>query len=322
MSSNEYPNFYKASNIQEASHHTMLLKNWDLSYNQVSSGKFISSLNEVSFDGIQIYRETFAPSIFQKGSAKQACISLGFFGELNEPAVWKGKQINSKEIISIISGEEVMLYTPPQCTFFALSIPLIYLEDHCTKMLQHSSKILADSDVIHHLHPKLYALLNTLLSQPLLVATKAVRSEIQSELLQLTTEYLDNLYLHPNDFRISTKKANQVVRLALEAVENTQDQSLSVEELCGLTHTSRRTLQNCFEQITGVSPALFLKYLRLNTVRKILAQSDEIISVSDVAMNFGFWHLSQFASDYKRLFTESPSDTLRTNRRIKTLLWS
>jgi AraC family ethanolamine operon transcriptional activator len=33
--------------------------------------------------------------------------------------------------------------------------------------------------------------------------------------------------------------------------------------------------------------------------------------VQDVAARWGFWHLSHFASDYRAMFGELPSDTLR-----------
>jgi AraC family ethanolamine operon transcriptional activator len=33
--------------------------------------------------------------------------------------------------------------------------------------------------------------------------------------------------------------------------------------------------------------------------------------VQDVAEAWGFWHLSQFATDYRRLFGKRPSETLR-----------
>jgi AraC-like DNA-binding protein len=35
------------------------------------------------------------------------------------------------------------------------------------------------------------------------------------------------------------------------------------------------------------------------------------VTVQDVAAHWGFWHLGQFAQDYKRLFGELPSTTLR-----------
>ncbi|KAA8732367.1 helix-turn-helix domain-containing protein [Acinetobacter qingfengensis] len=319
MPCNEYDKFYRASNIQEASYHTMLLDSWDLSYNQTTSGRFQSCLNEINFEGIQLYEESFIPSIFQKGSAKPLCISLGMFMHLDEPAVWKGKQIKDKHILSIISGEEIMLHTPQNSTFFALSAPLELFETQYDEILHHSSKVLTNLEIIQQLHPKFCSLFHALLNQPMLIATKKSRSQIKLEMIELIKTYLDHLTDHPNKFKVSTKKAHQIVKQAIEAVQNTDEYNLSINDLCSLTYTCRRTLQNSFEQVTGLSPALFFKYMRLNAVRKVLAQSEEIISISEVAMNFGFWHLSQFSSDYKRLFAESPSETLRINRRIKHL---
>jgi AraC family transcriptional regulator, ethanolamine operon transcriptional activator len=37
-------------------------------------------------------------------------------------------------------------------------------------------------------------------------------------------------------------------------------------------------------------------------------------SISEIAMDCGFWHLSQFAMDYKALFGESPSITVRRTK--------
>ena len=37
-------------------------------------------------------------------------------------------------------------------------------------------------------------------------------------------------------------------------------------------------------------------------------------SVQDIAASWGFWHLSQFATDYRKLFGVRPSDTLKAAR--------
>jgi AraC family ethanolamine operon transcriptional activator len=34
------------------------------------------------------------------------------------------------------------------------------------------------------------------------------------------------------------------------------------------------------------------------------------VTIQDIASHWGFWHLSQFAQDYRQLFGELPSDTL------------
>lgn len=77
---------------------------------------------------------------------------------------------------------------------------------------------------------------------------------------------------------------------------------------------SRRTLQYSFETILGISPLRFLRVTRLNQVRRALAEAGEVGSghtVTQISAEWGFWHAGQFAKDYKQLFGESPSDTLR-----------
>ncbi|WP_343597344.1 helix-turn-helix domain-containing protein [Acinetobacter sp.] len=312
--------FLSASKIQEVSHHTQLLKDWSLSYNQLTSGKFESYLNELNFEGIQLYEEKLTPSIFQRGTGKQDCLCLGMFSSLSEPAVWKGQNITGQEIIAVSHDEEIMLRTPQQSSFYALSIPFSFLSENHNddfSLLKSEVKILSDERLATALHAQFCALFSTILNQPLSVAMKNSRKQIKSELTALGIRYLDGLHTHHTQIKTSIKKANSVVKLSLEALENSQDQILSVEDLCLLTHTSRRTLQNCFEQITGQSPALFLKHVRLNTVKNILVQSPEPVTISNVAMDWGFWHLSQFAVDYKRLFGESPSQTLMSNQKFK-----
>jgi AraC-like DNA-binding protein len=55
-----------------------------------------------------------------------------------------------------------------------------------------------------------------------------------------------------------------------------------------------------------------VKVLRLNDVRRqLLSYSHVCRSISELALDAGFTHLSQFAMDYKKLFLESPSMTRR-----------
>ena len=83
-------------------------------------------------------------------------------------------------------------------------------------------------------------------------------------------------------------------------------------ELCERLHVSRRTLQYCFEDVLGISPMQYLRVIRLNGARRELRQSmPDAQTVGEVAAHWGFWHLSQFSSDYRKLFGQSPSQSLR-----------
>jgi len=61
-----------------------------------------------------------------------------------------------------------------------------------------------------------------------------------------------------------------------------------------------------------MTPKSYLQSVRLNDVYKELLQSNpETTKVTDVAVSHGFWHMSQFAADYRRHFGELPSETLK-----------
>ncbi|MGB3666975.1 MAG: helix-turn-helix domain-containing protein, partial [Bermanella sp.] len=89
------------------------------------------------------------------------------------------------------------------------------------------------------------------------------------------------------------------------------ERAITLSELCEACHTSRRTLQNSFESILGLSPIQYLRYTRLNGVRRDLKQAKTGETIGDIAARWGFWHLGQFAKDYKNVFGELPKETLK-----------
>jgi AraC family ethanolamine operon transcriptional activator len=90
------------------------------------------------------------------------------------------------------------------------------------------------------------------------------------------------------------------------------DQPLRVGELCRELSVSERTLRHAFCDVTGLSPLDYLKILRLNCVNRTLREADPAeLLVKQAAYSNGFTHLGQFSRDYKQLFGESPSQTLR-----------
>jgi AraC family ethanolamine operon transcriptional activator len=71
---------------------------------------------------------------------------------------------------------------------------------------------------------------------------------------------------------------------------------------------SRRTLQNACQEVIGMSPVQYLRALRLSEARRMMQSAR---SVTEVATQFGFWHLGYFSRDYQMMFDELPSKTLQ-----------
>lgn len=89
------------------------------------------------------------------------------------------------------------------------------------------------------------------------------------------------------------------------------DEARDVPALCQQLHVTRRTLQNHFHAVLGQSPADFLKAVRLNACRRALRSATPGDTVQDTAARWGFFHMGHFSQDYKSLFGEAPSQTLR-----------
>ena len=109
---------------------------------------------------------------------------------------------------------------------------------------------------------------------------------------------------------ISMRKA--VVDRACEwMLQTSGDEALSMLEICKHVGVSRRKLNYCFQEILGMSPMKYQRITRLNRTQQALKQAQAGENVFDIASRWGFWHMGQFSQDYKRLFGELPSATLR-----------
>ncbi|OTG87432.1 hypothetical protein B9T31_02705 [Acinetobacter sp. ANC 4558] len=300
--------------------HLEILNDWVLTYDQISTGKFESYLREISFDGIQIYEEKIKPSIFQQGQAKKNGLCIGMFSQLSNNAIWLGKNITGHEILTCYDQDEIMLLSPENSTFICLSIPFHLLSNHNLQFDHAKYGHVLGCEYSEVFYEQFIKLLANVLENTHSIRNFATKQQVKSEILELGDQYLSVLNKHHQPLKVSKQKAKNVVKKVYEILQDNKDQCYSIEDLCRITFTSRRTLQNCFEQITGQSPALFLKTLKLNAVRRILQNSPDEVTIGDVAIDWGFWHLSQFSGDYKRLFGESPSQTL-LNKNSKSIVY-
>ena len=88
--------------------------------------------------------------------------------------------------------------------------------------------------------------------------------------------------------------------------------SLRVAEICAALGVSDRMLRSlCAEQL-GVSPRTYLRLRRMQQLYRALRSGDpDAASVAEVARRCGVRSLGRFAADYRALYGELPSATLR-----------
>jgi len=133
-------------------------------------------------------------------------------------------------------------------------------------------------------------------------------------------EYMDSLFTtiesgNPDEHVDTDKKGrsySQIVRTCEDFTLSLDGRRPYLSELCAAANVSERTLQYAFHDIMGMSPLTYLHRLRLHRARdELRAAKSSATTVTDVAMNWGFWHFGEFSRAYKNCFGEVPSRTLR-----------
>lgn len=113
--------------------------------------------------------------------------------------------------------------------------------------------------------------------------------------------------------RVNLRRARCVFRACARYVHDafSQHQCPSIVDICLALKVSQRTLQYSFQKILGVTPIAYLRYLRLNEVRKaLLCAEHNQSSVTEFATRWHFLHMGNFSRDYYEMFGELPSHTL------------
>jgi AraC family ethanolamine operon transcriptional activator len=108
-------------------------------------------------------------------------------------------------------------------------------------------------------------------------------------------------------------KSERAVSRALEIIHSSTLENISALELCKHAGCSQRSLEKGFLKRFGVTPKKYIKCLRLDQVRQGLkaVDSQDCSSIIELAGAHGFWHMGQFAADYRRIYGELPSVTLK-----------
>jgi AraC family ethanolamine operon transcriptional activator len=115
----------------------------------------------------------------------------------------------------------------------------------------------------------------------------------------------------PTDRLRLTNRKQLVLQRARDYMEANTNKPITVLELAQASGSCVRTLEYVFRDYFNVTPKTYLKSRRLVAVRHELLRSLPSESlINEIANRWGFWHMSQFAADYRRFFGELPTETL------------
>ena len=100
-----------------------------------------------------------------------------------------------------------------------------------------------------------------------------------------------------------------------ELLDANLDRPLYLPEVCAAIGVSQRSLLYCCQDFLGMPPKRYFFLRRMHMVRRVLLGSDRhTTTITAVATRHGFWEFGRFAVQYRMLFDEMPSETLRRSK--------
>jgi AraC-like DNA-binding protein len=140
------------------------------------------------------------------------------------------------------------------------------------------------------------------------------RELVKRALLPLLADALGGRHGTTAERSPSLNRRVAAVRVCETYMREHLDKTVTLEDLSEVSGLRLRSLINAFQAVTGCSPMAYFKRERLSGVRQTLQRPQATRTrVIDVATAWGFWHMGHFTADYREMFGESPSETLRTS---------
>ena len=300
-----------------------LARGWDEEYIQLKKGVFEMELNLIQIGSFQFIEQFSKVPILYRGKTPQATFALAI------PVLNPGKSLYGGNILQkdcCLLGSEtgyLDLKTSDRHRLFLMTAPIEQILAQAEQMQRPLTQKQLSSPGILLPEPLALKRLSDYLTELLLLAKtypdKLTNNFLGNSMAELILKdslplLVDVLTSNSNFLPEKNSNRQKLVKYSEAFMEKYIAAPITLTDLCRELKTSQRSLYYAFQEYLGLPPMAYLKLLRLRQVRRALKSNTfQISKVSDIATSYGFWHMGQFSQDYKKMFGESPSTTLRKN---------
>jgi AraC-like DNA-binding protein len=110
------------------------------------------------------------------------------------------------------------------------------------------------------------------------------------------------------------RRHETIMRRFRTAIAGRPDEAVYIADLCSMVGAPERTLRLCCYESLGMGPKRYLLLRRMNLARQALRMANAATTtVTEIAARYGFWNFGRFSVEFKALYGEMPSATLRNS---------
>ncbi|EEG08592.1 helix-turn-helix domain-containing protein [Pseudogulbenkiania ferrooxidans] len=302
--------------FDDAQQHAAALPYWNQVYDQLTAGRFQSSLERAHVGNLVLFREVLNQRVVQHGQTPADMLHVSIPLAMPNAGSLQGCPVNANSIMALHGNEEFVFHLPPNVDSIQVSITYEDLDTLAPQFAERLARTRNRQPVIPLREGHLAGIRATLpgafeqvVQNPDLLEFTGTQKIIKHQFMSLLLELLNDVA--PDErYNLTYATHSDIVKRSQAIVLASPDEPVTVLELCQKLRISRRTLQNSFQLIADTTPVDYLRSIRLNAVRRMLQSgSPECTSIREAAGYWGFYHLGHFSRDYRRLFDELPSET-------------
>lgn len=298
------------SDYNDFEHYNYVISDWELDFKLLSKNNFNAYLNMFSSETFSLIRTKLNGKIEQRGLTPAGYVTIGIPASYDSTYFWLNKRVSGKDMLIFPKDRTLDGVSFSDFDNYVISIEESFLFQtienlgykNCNRIFDGSEQTLF---LTKEFSQSFHQLASYFLSTN--ITTKNKQNTLIDNLTYTLLSYIESSNESP--LFITQKRKDIALRKAVDIINNQFENLQSMQQLCKLTGVSERTLQYAFIDKYKVTPSEYIKAIRLNNVKKELFLSkDKELNISYVAGKYNFWHMGQFAKDFKLQFGILPSE--------------
>jgi AraC family ethanolamine operon transcriptional activator len=227
-----------------------------------------------------------------------------------------GSPLDDRSVLVIEPRREFSIAVQEPHNWYSVSVPHRAVGDEPSdgegRMGLGSRVLTPGADSVARIRTLLSQVVEAAQVEPSVLSAHAAVARIEAELVAACLPVFGAAPIRRDPVGRAVIPREHIIRSAIGLVEQCPDFTLGVDDMAEAADVSVRTLRKAFLEYFGVPPLRYLTTRRLHEARRALRGADsEATTVTAVATRFGFWQFGRFAAEYRRLFREYPSETLK-----------
>lgn len=288
---------------------------WQLEFFQAEKGSFSGKWTSCHTPRIQIQRMDFSHGFWCNGTAPDQTVAFVFVKSSDETVFMNYEPVRANEYMVLHGGEGFFFFSKFGCQVYSVVFEKHFFYEHFSsyfgepfeahqekiRFLVHSFLSGQVDDTLDHCIRYIQGITQGTYT------SKISYSEIETKVIESILEGCDIKQNYLFQYQC-TCKAYEIQ----EALNQSVDQAKSVGLIAEDLGISERHMHRVFKECLGITPKQYLNLRRMNLIRRELQGMKYGYGyIEEIVNRYHYYHMGHFSSEYKKLFGELPSETLR-----------